>query len=203
MDITLRKLPVNRKWRASCDAWGLPRIKFLLFTRIQYYLIHFWHDAKNKVYNINFSKIFIMVRRPFPADTTRWINVSLTLFHRLRRWNNVELTLVQLFVSAGLLWSLVESTIRWLHLRCQDDIITAMGPRAAEWVLIIIMHILTTTTIISPIKICLAQLGNNISYNNKLWITRWKETKRKLDEGERESEHAKFHGNLMRNHRIF
>ena len=37
-----------------------------------------------------------------PADTRRWINVGLTLVHRLRRWTNVKPTLIQRLVSAGI-----------------------------------------------------------------------------------------------------
>ena len=39
----------------------------------------------------------------FPADTRRWINVGLTLVHRLRRWTNVKPTLFQRLVFTGLL----------------------------------------------------------------------------------------------------
>ena len=35
-----------------------------------------------------------------PADTTRRINVGLTLVHRLRRWTNVKPTLIQRVVSS-------------------------------------------------------------------------------------------------------
>ena len=37
-----------------------------------------------------------------PANTRRWINVGLTLVHRLRRWTNVKPTLIQRRVSAGI-----------------------------------------------------------------------------------------------------
>ena len=37
----------------------------------------------------------------YPSGTTRWINVGLTLVHRLRRWTNAKPTLIQQFVSAG------------------------------------------------------------------------------------------------------
>ena len=36
-----------------------------------------------------------------PADTRRWINIGLTLVHRLRRWTNVKPTLIQRLVPAG------------------------------------------------------------------------------------------------------
>ena len=36
-----------------------------------------------------------------PADTRRWINVGLTLVHRLRSWTNVKPALIQRLVSAG------------------------------------------------------------------------------------------------------
>ena len=36
-----------------------------------------------------------------PAAIMRWINVGLTLVHRLRRWTNVKPTLIQRRVSAG------------------------------------------------------------------------------------------------------
>ena len=36
-----------------------------------------------------------------PADTRRRINVGLTLIHRLRRWTNVEPTLIRCLVPAG------------------------------------------------------------------------------------------------------
>ena len=36
-----------------------------------------------------------------PADTRRWINVGLTLVHRLRRGIKVKPTLIQYLVSAG------------------------------------------------------------------------------------------------------
>ena len=39
--------------------------------------------------------------RNSPADARRWINVGLTLVHRLRRWTNVKPTLIQHLVSAG------------------------------------------------------------------------------------------------------
>ena len=35
-----------------------------------------------------------------PADKRRWINVCLTLVHRLRRWSNVEPALIQRLVSS-------------------------------------------------------------------------------------------------------
>ena len=38
----------------------------------------------------------------FPTDTRRWITVSLTLVQPRRRWTNVESTLIQHLVSAGL-----------------------------------------------------------------------------------------------------
>ena len=40
--------------------------------------------------------------KQFPAYTIRWINVGLTLVHRLRRWINVKPMLIQRLVSAGL-----------------------------------------------------------------------------------------------------
>ena len=43
----------------------------------------------------------------FPAETRRWINVGLTLVHRLRRWTKVKPTLIQCLVSAGLHLKLV------------------------------------------------------------------------------------------------
>ena len=38
----------------------------------------------------------------FPADTKHSINVGLTLVHRLRRCTNVQPTLIQRLLSAGL-----------------------------------------------------------------------------------------------------
>ena len=37
-----------------------------------------------------------------PEDTSGWINVGLTLVHRLRRWTNVKPTLIQRLMSAGM-----------------------------------------------------------------------------------------------------
>ena len=46
-----------------------------------------------------------------PADTRRWINVGLTLVHRLRRWTNVKPTLIQHLVSAvRLTWPAARSS---------------------------------------------------------------------------------------------
>ena len=49
-------------------------------------------------------KTYILIY--IPAYTRRWINVALTLVHRLRRWTNVKPTLIQRLVSAGMYTSI-------------------------------------------------------------------------------------------------
>ena len=46
----------------------------------------------------------------FPADTKRWPNVVLMLYHSLRRWPNIKTTLGQRLVSAGL-WCLLGTVL--------------------------------------------------------------------------------------------
>ena len=49
------------------------------------------------------SLVFVGVaiyQRLYPADTRRWMNVRLSLFHRLRHWTNFKPTLIQRLVSA-------------------------------------------------------------------------------------------------------
>ena len=47
------------------------------------------------------TKIRPPLKQSCPADARRWINVVLTLVHRLRRWANVKPALIQRLVSAG------------------------------------------------------------------------------------------------------
>ena len=61
-----------------------------------HYLIQECAAKLSKTQRIS-SKIWLS-----PADTRRWINVGLTLVHRLRRWTNGKPTLNQRLVSAGI-----------------------------------------------------------------------------------------------------
>ena len=56
-------------------------------------VVSFFHN-NNRKWQCNYTAI--------PTDTRHWINVGLTLNHRLRRWASVKLTLIQLLVSFGM-----------------------------------------------------------------------------------------------------
>ena len=68
-------------------------------------VIHYWWIIHMCVYtNRSIMPTLARMYLPVPADTIRWINVSLTLDHRQRRWTNVNPPLNQRLVSAGYMW---------------------------------------------------------------------------------------------------
>ena len=68
----------------------------------EYLHLTIWALAANNIRWFGAGSMMGKCFKPYTADAICWINVGLTLVHRLRRWTNVKPTLIQRLVSAGL-----------------------------------------------------------------------------------------------------
>ena len=88
---------LNQHWQTVVQHWIHDSCLLLSCYSCVYHCI-------SLCYGIHVENVVLCSRyihMPVPAHTRRWINVGLTLVHRLRRWPNIKTTLIKRIVSAG------------------------------------------------------------------------------------------------------